>query len=303
MRCSARSSRSRVALASTSRSRCCSTTSTGARATKSALASFCSLRSISTVELAGLLLQPQPLGREVEHLADRQAEGRLVDDDIQRLRPAPAARPSTISPSLASRWMASRCRSRRAIVAAAGAVLVERQSRAPGGTFSSVRAARIAPISAHQPAELGLGLRIDQLAAEPRPCRGDQRPPRLAEQLLPQLLGDEGCDRMQQMQRLRQHPGGRGPGLRLGGLVLGEEQGLRQLDVPVAERVPEEVVEAERRVVEAVALERAGDRGCGLLGLADDPAVERLRGRRSGRRRGRGAPRSSRRSGRRSRAW
>ena len=58
--------------------------------------------------------------------------------------------------------------------------------------------------------------------------------------------------------------------------VLAQEQGLGELDIPVAVGGPEELVEAQGRIAEAVGLQRTGDRGRGLLGLADDPAVERL---------------------------
>ena len=128
----------------------------------------------------------------------------------------------------------------------------------------------------HQPAELRLGPGVDKISVEARPLSADQQAAGPAEQLLPQLLSDERCDRMQQVESLRQHPGGGVAGLRLRLGLVAEKQGFGQLDVPVAEGVPEKVVEPKRGIVESVGLERARDRRGRLLGLTDDPAVEGL---------------------------
>ena len=76
--------RARVCSAWARRSRCSSTTSSGARATKFALPSLASILPISSRELLDLLLKPRALGLEVDDLADRQRIGRLAQHDLQR---------------------------------------------------------------------------------------------------------------------------------------------------------------------------------------------------------------------------
>ena len=80
---------------------------------------------------------------------------------------------------------------------------------------------------------------------------------------------------MQQLQRLVEHPGGHGARLGGGRLVAAGEDRLDQLEIPVAEDVPDELVDGAGRLVEAVGLERLGDGGERALALAGDPAVER----------------------------
>src|SRR3954454_1036843 len=108
------------------------------------------------------------------------------------------------------------------------------------------------------------------------PGAPDQHPAGLVEELLPQLLGDERGYRVQEMQRLGQRPRRGGARFRLGLGRFAGQQRLRQLDVPVAERIPQEMVEAHGGVVEPVGFQRPGDRRRRLLRLADDPAVERM---------------------------
>jgi hypothetical protein len=85
-------------------------------------------------------------------------------------------------------------------------------------------------------------------------------------------------------------------------LVLALQQRLGELQIPVAEDAPDMGVDRARRVVEAVAGQRRVDRLAQPRGLADDPAVDRLRAG-GGSKPGRGRSRSSRRSARRSTAW
>ena len=68
----------------------------------------------------------------------------------------------------------------------------------------------------------------------------------------PQLLGDEGHEGVQQLEHLVEHPGGHGARLGLGRLVVAGEDRLDQLQIPVAEDVPDELVDGAGRLVELV---------------------------------------------------
>ena len=85
------------------------------------------------------------------------------------------------------------------------------------------------------------------------------------------------------------------------GLAL--QQGLGELQMPVAEDAPDEAIDARGGVVEAVGFDRAGRLRSRLRRLAQDPAVQRRARRRPDRSPRRARIRSSRRSARRSRAW
>ena len=90
-----------------------------------------------------------------------------------------------------------------------------------------------------------------------------------ARQALPELLGQVRHHRMQQPQaRLeREQNGLGGPRPRR----LSRQGRLRELDVPVAELVPEEVVERVAGPVEAKLLEGLVDRGRGVRQAGEDP--------------------------------
>src|SRR5690606_29811998 len=77
-----------------------------------------------------------------------------------------------------------------------------------------------------------------------RRCAGRPR------QLLPELFGDEGHERMQRSQRHLQHVSEGGARLGLLRVRAAREDRLAELEVPVAELVPEKVVERLRTVVE-----------------------------------------------------
>ncbi len=82
---------------------------------------------------------------------------------------------------------------------------------------------------------------------------------------------------MQQGVDAVEHVGDRRPRLGLGRPVLAALQHrLGELEVPVAEHVPDEAVGRVGRVVEAVGFDRGAGLGDRLGGLAEDPAVERL---------------------------
>ncbi len=127
-----------------------------------------------------------------------------------------------------------------------------------------------------EPADLGVGVGILQ-AAMARPFRQHQQAVAalaFRHALGPQLLGDEGHEGMQQLERVIEHEGGHGAGLGLAGLVLAHEDRLDELQIPVAVDVPDEVIDGAGGLVEAEGLERLGDGGGRALGLAGDPAVD-----------------------------
>ncbi len=94
---------------------------------------------------------------------------------------------------------------------------------------------------------------------------------------LPDLLGDEGHQRMQRAQQRLEHREQRAPRDRGGGLVLALQHGLGQFQVPVAELVPGEFVQRRGGVVEAVVGEALVVVGDGMAQARDDPAVDHLR--------------------------
>ncbi len=123
--------------------------------------------------------------------------------------------------------------------------------------------------------------RID-LGLRRGPLRNDQVIRPIA-QRVPQLFGDEGHERVQHHQDLVEHPAC--DRARFGGLArvaLGGEHRLDQLQIPVAELVPDEVIDRVRRRIEAQVGKRLVERGDRLHHLADDPAVDRERRRRRG---------------------
>ena len=63
---------------------------------------------------------------------------------------------------------------------------------------------------------------------------------------------------------------------------IGVQQGLGELDVPVAELVPGKLVEPVRRIVEAVFLQRGPDGLDGLVELGQDPGIGKAEVRRAG---------------------
>jgi hypothetical protein len=93
--------------------------------------------------------------------------------------------------------------------------------------------------------------------------------------LLPDLLGDEGHEGVreleQRLQRLHQGPAGAA----LGGVgrMLAGEHGLGQLQVPVAELAPGELVDGLGGEVEAVGVDGLAHVGGGGVQPGGDPAV------------------------------
>ena len=151
--------------------------------------------------------------------------------------------------SRASRFStASQCAS-RAFVSSPGAIEDERDLRA-AGTFISARTERISvtrsmsqPISASacglsRPSSSGQGAS----ARTPR-ARGFAG---LCAKARPQLLGDERHEGMEQLHRAFEHEGDGRARLFLLGPVLALQDGLRELEIPIAETVPDEAIDRRR---------------------------------------------------------
>ena len=95
----------------------------------------------------------------------------------------------------------------------------------------------------------------------------------------PQLLGDEGHERVQQLEDFVARPGDRRLRFLFRRPVGPEQHRLHQLDIPVAIDVPDEAIGGGGRLVEAIVGDRGGDFLRGFRRLVCDPAVERfLRG-------------------------
>ena len=127
----------------------------------------------------------------------------------------------------------------------------------------------------NDPFHLGRGFRIDGIALELRPRRGDQHSPGLARELLPYLLGNKWHDWVEQVDNAAQDPSR--CGLRLGARcrVLPLQDRLRELQVPVTEGAPDEVVKPARRLVETICVESSGNRSGRIRHCRGDPTVDR----------------------------
>ena len=134
-----------------------------------------------------------------------------------------------------------------------------------GSGSSAVRDIHLCPQRADRghevdhPADLGFGLRIMERIVL-RPVREHQqvfraRGVRLRREA-PQLLGDEGHERMQQLEDLVAHPGRHRARFGLGRPVRALQHGLGELEIPVAVDIPDESVDGVRRLVEPVGLDR-----------------------------------------------
>src|ERR1700730_3004649 len=91
----------------------------------------------------------------------------------------------------------------------------------------------------------------------------------------PELFREEGHEGMQELQDLIEHETGCAPGLVLGGSLLPLQKGLHQLEIPVAENIPEEAIGGIGGIVEAIGFDRLGDLPKHLRGLVEYPAIER----------------------------
>ena len=108
-----------------------------------------------------------------------------------------------------------------------------------------------------------------------RPLGGDQIVT-LVGQRLPDLLGNEGHERMQQLHDPQQHVAQHVLGGQLGSLVLAVETGLGQLDIPVAVGVPDEVVDLGGGHAQLIRLQIVGDLADQRIQAAEHPLVLQL---------------------------
>ena len=115
----------------------------------------------------------------------------------------------------------------------------------------------------------GLGGRLVLPARLRERGRARRDRPARPRQVLPDLLGDEGHERMEEPQDAVEGVGQDG----LGRAVAFPEPDLGELDVPVAELVPDEVVDEVGRLVELVLLQARVELRRDLGQAAPDPAV------------------------------
>ena len=143
---------------------------------------------------------------------------------------------------------------RRLAVAGAGA-----EDRAGGHLGELAPAAQVAD-QLDRALDLGLGRLVDPVRLGDGEG-GDDELGVAVGQIGPDLLGDEGHDRVRERERPLEHE----EQVRGGRLVAVVEPRLDDLQVPVAELGPEEAVELERGVGEVVAVEVGADLGDGAL--------------------------------------
>ena len=99
---------------------------------------------------------------------------------------------------------------------------------------------------------------------------------RLAGQSLPDLLGDEGHEGVQQLEHVGEDVAQNLLGPDLAVLVVALEAGLGQLDIPVAVVIPNEVVDLLRGHAQLVLVHVLGDLADGTVELGEDPLVLQL---------------------------
>ncbi len=120
--------------------------------------------------------------------------------------------------------------------------------------------------------EVGFCLRIVPLLPSFGIGGGDEGPP-VSGQFLVDLFGDEREDRVHQLEAVLQDVNQQGDRPVLLRLVLAVEGEFGRLDVPVAEIVPEELVDALSGVVEPVDLQGLPDLGDGCVETVKNPLV------------------------------
>src|SRR5216683_144158 len=91
--------------------------------------------------------------------------------------------------------------------------------------------------------------------------------------MLPYFFGNKGHDRVQQVDNPTQDPSRGGLGLGPSRRVLALQDGLSELDIPVAEGAPYEVVQPARRLVETIGLESGRNRRGAVRDRCSDPPV------------------------------
>ena len=119
------------------------------------------------------------------------------------------------------------------------------------------------------------GLREGQGVLILRPAGGDEVLT-LVGQRLPDFLGDEGHERVQQLQNAEQDIAQHVLGGQLGGGVVAVEPGLGQFDIPVAVGVPNEIVDLGGGHAQLVGLQVVRDLADEGVQLAQHPLVLQL---------------------------
>ena len=100
--------------------------------------------------------------------------------------------------------------------------------------------------------------------------------PWVAGEFLPDLLGDEGHEGVQEAEHGAEHPEQDCLAVAAGGRVLFIiELGLDEFQVPVAELVPDELVQHVGRLIEGVGVQRLPGLPDDLLEAAQDPGLHR----------------------------
>ena len=128
------------------------------------------------------------------------------------------------------------------------------------------------------PADLRLGGPVDgKIGVGPRTQRQKAVPGRaLLAFNLPQLLGQEGHEGMQQAVDDIENIGDRRLGFRLQGALLAPLQNrLRQLQMPIAKQVPNEAIRGVGGIVEPEGFDGCAGLRDRLCGFAENPAIER----------------------------
>ena len=220
-------------------------------------------------------MQPRLLLLQVDHVGERQDDGRLADDVLDR----------------AGRHVVAEADVRQARQPvdqrAVGGDTLLRSGRCPLQDQGNPGAGRHVHLAADgadardnldQPAEFAVCGIVDQRPVHLRPVGGDEQaaalPAAPGAGLLPQLLGQEGHEGMQHGQRLMQRPQGGRAGLGEHRRIVRLQQRLGEFEIPVAIAVPDELVKFVGRLVEAVTLDGGPDSRFELRELADDPAVD-----------------------------
>src|SRR5882724_8557917 len=104
-------------------------------------------------------------------------------------------------------------------------------------------------------------------------CEGQNRIPRLWLSNLPQFLSDEWHERMQNFQDFITNIRNGRPCLAYRLLIQPDKDRLCQLYVPIAIRIPDELIDAVGRIVEAIVIQRLFNISKGVCKLRNDPLV------------------------------
>src|ERR1700741_1280139 len=95
-----------------------------------------------------------------------------------------------------------------------------------------------------------------------------------ARQTLPQFFSDVGHERVQQTQSMFEHREQSGPGLRAcGAFHFRRNVSFCKLDIPVAEIVPEEVIQGLHCSMKLVGIDCGIEISCGVVQSRNDPAI------------------------------